>query len=67
MKEKRWRSILKAVSWRVIATFTTMVIVYIFTREFLLTLEVGFFEIVSKIIFYYGHERVWNMIRWGKS
>ncbi|MFQ6103621.1 MAG: DUF2061 domain-containing protein [Candidatus Glassbacteria bacterium] len=66
MDEYRRRSIAKAISWRVIATFTTMSIVFIFTRELVLSLEVGFFEVTSKMLFYYFHERIWASISWGK-
>ena len=66
MTETRKRSITKAISWRIIATLTTVVIVFIFTGEILLSLGIGFFEIISKMIFYYFHERTWDGIRWGR-
>ena len=65
-KETHLRSFFKGMTWRIIATLTTMVLVFIFTGNFVLTLGVGFFEIISKLIFYYFHERIWNRIRWGK-
>lgn len=65
-KEKHSRSIAKAISWRVIATATTMVVVYIFTGNFLLTLGIGSLEATAKMLFYYMHERAWNEVSWGK-
>lgn len=65
--EAHTRTVVKAVSWRVIATLTTMTIVYTFTREFVLTLGIGFFEVTCKILFFYLHERLWQRIRWGKE
>lgn len=67
MKEKRFRSIIKAVSWRIIATSTTTVLVFIFTNNFELAIGVGIFDIITKLLFYYIHERVWNKIKWGKN
>lgn len=67
MKEIRQRSITKAVSWRLFATLTTMVIVFIFTKKINLSLSVGFVEITSKLLLYYCHERLWNKINWGKQ
>ena len=61
------RSILKAISWRVVATLTTITIVYLFTRKFVLSLEVGGLEVILKIIFYYTHERIWESIDFGKN
>ena len=66
MIESHKRSVIKSVSWRAVATLTTMSIVYIFTRKLILTLEVGFFEIVAKMLFYYLHERIWGKVKWGK-
>jgi len=66
MKETHLRSFFKGITWRIIATVTTMTLVFIFTGDFVLTLGVGFFEVIAKLIFYYLHERVWNRIRWGK-
>ena len=65
--EAHTRTIVKAISWRIIATLTTMTIVYTFTREFVLTLGVGFFEVTCKILFYYLHERLWHLIQWGRE
>ena len=67
MKDTHTRSIAKAISWRVVATVTTMVLVLIFTGNFALTLGIGVFDLLSKLVFYYGHERVWNAITWGKT
>jgi uncharacterized membrane protein len=64
--ERHHRSLIKTISWRVIATIATMLIVYIFTGELILTLGVGAVEVISKMILYYFHERIWNLITWGK-
>ncbi len=64
--ETHSRTVLKAISWRVIATLTTMTIVYLFTREIKDAFGVGFFDIIAKMSFYYLHERTWGRIAWGK-
>ena len=66
IKETHLRSFLKGVTFRVIATLITMILVFIFTGDFVLTVGVGFFETISKLIVYYLHERVWDRIRWGR-
>ena len=65
--ETHTRTIAKAMSWRALATLTTMTIVFLFTRRIMLSLGVGLAEIIAKITFYYVHERVWDKISWGKS
>jgi len=66
MIDENKRSALKTMSWRIIATATTMLLVYIFTGQLVLTLGVGFFEVVLKIVFYFLHERTWNRIKFGR-
>ena len=63
----RMRSILKALSWRIVATVTTILIVFFFTGEIVLALSVGAVEVIAKIILYYLHERGWNRLSWGQK
>lgn len=65
MKEKRARSIIKAISWRFFATLTTAIIVYFFTGNFMLSIGVSIVEVFSKIGIYYAHERIWNKVKFG--
>ena len=61
------RTVVKAGSWRVIATLTTMTIIFLFTRKIILSLGVGLVEVITKMTFYYLHERTWHKISWGKN
>ena len=67
MSEHRKRSLVKSITFRVIATLTTMVLVFLFTEELSITLVVGFLDTVTKLFIYYAHERTWNLIKWGKN
>ncbi|MCW3993235.1 MAG: DUF2061 domain-containing protein [Candidatus Bathyarchaeota archaeon] len=64
--EKRVRSLLKAISWRIVATSTTMFLVFLFTGNLVLSVGVGSLELLLKLVFYYVHERIWNMSNFGK-
>ena len=64
--DKHIRSVIKGISWRTVATLTTMLLVFIFTGKFYLAFGVGAFEILAKLCLYYAHERTWNGIKWGK-
>ena len=66
IKETHLRSLIKGITWRIIATLTTMILVFILTGNFIISLGVGFFEIISKLLFYYLHERIWDRVRWGR-
>jgi len=65
--ELRRRAVVKALTWRAIATATTMMLVYVFTGEITLAAGIGALDISIKLILYYGHERIWNRIRWGRT
>jgi len=65
--ETKKRSILKAISWRTVATITTAVLVFIFTGQFALALTIGFLEVFAKMGLYFFHERLWQKINFGKK
>ena len=67
MFEDMKRSTFKTITWRIIATLTTMFLVYLFTGEMLLMMGVGLFEFLIKMVLYFIHERVWNLISFGKE
>ncbi len=58
-KDRHLKSILKGITWRIIATFTTIFIAYFITGKVIFALEIGGIEFISKIIIYYIHERLW--------
>ncbi len=76
VKESAKRSLAKTVSWRTIASITTAIIGF----GVMLTLRpegtaeiakasgvIGAFEVPSKLLLYYFHERAWARIRFGVS
>jgi len=65
--ENATRSIAKAVSWRIVGTIDTIVISYFITGEISMALSIGMVEVITKMILYFFHERVWNIIKWGKK
>ena len=64
--EKPIRSIAKAISWRIVATLTTILLVFIYTGDLVISGSVGVLELVLKIIIYYVHERIWNLLGFGR-
>lgn len=66
MKDSRTRSIVKGLIWRVIATGTTMSLVYISTGDLSLMAHIGLADVVIKLTLYYGHERLWGKVAWGR-
>lgn len=65
--EKHVRSIAKAISWRIVATITTILLVFAFTGNLTVSGSVGLLELVLKTVIYYFHERVWNLSGFGRK
>jgi len=61
-RESHLRSLLKAASWRVVATLTTAIIAYFVTGEIDTAIMIGGIEFVLKFFIYYLHERAWQMV-----
>lgn len=66
-KETNVRSIVKGVSWRVFATTTTVIIVYLFFGRLDLAIAAGILETVAKVALYWAHERAWVKVKWGRK
>lgn len=62
MIESQKRSILKTMSWRVLATTTTFVISWLMTGSVAIGLGIAGIEFWAKIVLYYLHERTWSRI-----
>ena len=65
-EESALRSVYKAVSWRVLATLTTALVVYLITGSTEFAVTVGLIEGSAKIGLYYIHERLWNRLDVGR-
>ncbi len=64
--ETRFRSLAKAVCWRMVALVILATVSYIFTRSFKETgLITGVYTVIQ-IAVYWAHERVWQRVRWGR-
>jgi uncharacterized membrane protein len=67
MLEQNKRSFIKAVTWRITGTVDTFVISFFITGKLSYATAISITEIATKIFLYYMHERIWNIISWGKG
>lgn len=65
-KDKIKRSLIKTISWRAIGTLDTILISWFITGTLTLAFSIGAIELVSKMMLFFFHERLWNTIKWGK-
>jgi uncharacterized membrane protein len=68
MTKDNLRHVLKTITWRIVGTIDTIVLSWIITGDFKLGLKIGGVEVITKMILYYLHERVWyKYIKLGRS
>jgi uncharacterized membrane protein len=63
--ETHARSVLKAVSWRTLGTLDTFAISWFMTGRVEVAGSIAGIEIITKIAWYYLHERTWALVSWG--
>ena len=66
LREKPVRSLAKAVSWRITGSLDTIMLAWFFTNEIGVAVSIGLTEVVTKIVLYYLHERLWSRISLGR-
>jgi len=64
-REGHGRSFIKAVSWRMVGTLDTFVISFFVTGRVSIAGSIASIEVVTKILIYYLHERLWALVPWG--
>jgi len=64
--ETHSRSVLKAISWRALGTLDTFAISWFMTGRVEIAGSIAATEVVTKIGWYYLHERIWAIVPWGR-
>lgn len=61
-KESHLRSLIKGITWRILGTLDTIFISYVITGNTTQAFSIGGIEVFTKILLYYGHERLWQVL-----
>ena len=64
--QSRLRSLIKAVSWRLVGSLDTFILSMIVTGNAKYAVTITGAEAITKVALYYVHERVWRKIAWGR-
>ncbi len=67
MKESHLRSVMKAVTYRVLGTITTGILAYAVTGDFQVAVTITALEPLVKTVLYYLHERAWQLVPRGSA
>ena len=65
MELSKKRHLAKTITWRITATFTTMIIAWVVSGDPMTGLAVGGIEFFIKMPVYYLHERFWYKSNFG--
>jgi uncharacterized membrane protein len=60
------RSLVKTISWRLTGTFCTFLISFIILGDITASSTIALIQLIFNTIMFYIHERIWNIIKWGK-
>ena len=63
--ESKKRHLGKTITWRLVGTIDTITIAWIITGNPMTGLTIGVSEVLTKMVFYYIHERIWHKSRFG--
>ena len=64
--ESTQRSVLKALSWRILATAITTSLALAMTGQWEFAATIGLADTALKFFIYFAHERLWNRIPFGR-
>lgn len=65
IRESRIRHIAKTITWRGVGTLDTMALAWLITGNPMAGLKIGMAELLTKMILYFLHERVWYRVNYG--
>jgi uncharacterized membrane protein len=60
------RSLVKTISWRLTGTLCTFLISFIILGDITTSSTIALIQLILNTIMFYIHERIWNIIKWGK-
>jgi len=59
------RHVMKTITWRLIGTTDTILIGWIISGDPLIGIKIGSVEVISKMVLYFIHERLWYKLDFG--
>jgi uncharacterized membrane protein len=65
--ETKRRSIVKSLSWRLVAAIITTSIAFLMTGQMEFAAKIGLADTAIKLLIYFAHERIWIRIPYGRE
>lgn len=65
--DTKTRSVIKTISWRITGTLCTFLISWAILGDIKTSSAIAFIQLTFNTIIFYFHERLWNIVKWGKD
>ena len=65
--ESHFRTVLKSLTWRIMALIITTTVAWWIIGEVKLAASIGIADTLIKLFAYYGHERLWLRLHFGRQ
>jgi uncharacterized membrane protein len=65
VSDSKKRHVLKTFSWRLVGTLDTILIGWLISGNPFVGLKIGIAEVITKMVLYYFHEKVWHKSNFG--
>lgn len=65
IKSSNKRHVLKTFSWRGVGTLDTIILGWIISGNPMTGVKIGGAEVITKMLLYFGHEKLWYKINFG--
>jgi len=66
VSDQHRRSLVKTVSWRITGTGATFAISYLVLGNVMVAGSIAVIQLVANTVLYFVHERIWNIVKWGR-
>ena len=67
MQDTTIRSIAKTITWRLTGSGATFLISYLMIGNLSIAGTIAVIQMTSNTVLYYLHERIWNVLKWGRN
>ena len=64
-RDERFRHIYKTITWRIMGTADTIILSSLIIGDYDLGIKIGIAEILTKMLLYFLHEKLWFRINYG--
>ncbi|RIA08209.1 putative membrane protein [Flavobacteriaceae bacterium MAR_2010_72] len=59
------RHLIKTITWRILGTIDTIILAWVISGDPMIGLKIGLVEVLTKMVLYYFHERIWYKFDYG--